>query len=91
MPQHVLQHNEEVLQRNRVRVQLSAALQGGLDEFLHHQLADVHQVRALDAHGVSLWGYGILVLGFCLESICSGGLWDISFTFYHLYIFVYYC
>ena len=56
MPQHVLQHNEEVLQRHRVRVQLSAALQGGLDEFLHHQLADVHQVRALDAHGVSLWG-----------------------------------
>lgn len=54
MPQDVLEDNKEVLQRHGVRVELSAALERGLDELLHHQLADVDKVTALDAYRVTL-------------------------------------
>lgn len=54
MTQDVLQDNEEVLQRHRVRVQLAAKLEGRLNELLHHQLTDVYQVAALNAHRVPL-------------------------------------
>ena len=53
MPEHVLQDDEEVLQRDVVGVQLPAEPEAGVDHLLDHQAQDAHQVAALHQGWVS--------------------------------------
>lgn len=48
----MLQNNEEVLQRHMIRVEHTAMFLRGFNELLHYELGYVHQVAALNNHGV---------------------------------------
>ena len=55
MPEDMLQHDEEVMQWDVVRVQLPPELEAGLDDLFDHQLEDVDQVALLDQNRVTIW------------------------------------
>lgn len=53
MTQDMFQDDEEMLQWQVIRVQLTAVAQRLLEQLLHHELADVDEIRALDGGGVA--------------------------------------
>ena len=54
MSENMFEDDEEVLQGDVVRLELSSELEAGVDDLLDDQLHDAHQVAALDHHRVSV-------------------------------------